>query len=290
MSAGAVHLDDPDREFKKIFLRAVGASALAHLIFFSAVAVSANFHGPRINEDEIIRVSFMAPAMRPGKPGNPERPKMEAPPPKPETPKPEAKPAPKKEEKVVALNKEPAKKPEAKKPEEKKPEVKKPEPAPKPVETKPEPAPAPPPEELPPDTREDIDLARSMIHGSQPDGEGGRPGMLGGATAWDNSMEAMEGDPRFRSYAEEALVVLREAWRYPPSIPVNQGLHVDVLIQVDKDGNIVSYEFHELSGNGALDKSVQRLMEQVKKLPPVSYINAGQSITIGYSFEPGEAE
>ncbi|HUT54291.1 MAG TPA: TonB C-terminal domain-containing protein [bacterium] len=284
MSAGFMDMAGPDAAFRKMFLRAVGVSALIHVVFFCAVAVAGNFHGrPRLDEN-VINVKFFGPPPKPGKPGLPPKPKMTAPTPKPQAPekpkeakKPEIKPEPKKPEKVVALNKEIEKKPaEPKKP-----------------ESKPEPAPPennPPPEPLRPDSQQDIELARKMMHGENKDGEGGAGGATAGDADWSAAMAGMEGDLRLRTWAEDARLVLRDAWRYGPSIPVNAGLHVDVVVQVDRDGNIMSYEFYKLSDNAELNQSVERLFKEVKQLPPLSFLNPGESRKIGYSFAPGEED
>jgi outer membrane biosynthesis protein TonB len=283
MSAGFMDMAGPDPAFKKMFLRAVGVSALAHLIFFCAVAVFGNFHPRPRFEADVINVKLYGPPPRPGRPGPPKQPAMTAPAPTPqEKPKPAAKPVikpePPKPKKEVALNKEIQKPAETKKPE------------PKP-EAKPQPAvTSPPPEPLPPGSQEDIELARSMIHGENKEGEGGAGGSTVGDADWSATMEGMEGDVRLRMWAEQARVVLRDAWKYPPSIPVNTGLHVDVVVQVDRDGNIMSHQFYKLSGNPELDQSVERLFEQVKTLPPIPFLNPGESKKIGYSFAPGEEE
>ena len=263
MSVSALDWESRDRELRKTLLRAVAFSCGVHLLALAFVGIIGAYNTkPRLDE-RAIQVRLLAPPAKPRK--------VELSKPAPQAPAKTQKPIPKKPEpekpKVLA---KPELKPEAQK------EVNKKE------EPKPEPEDVEPATPLPEDKMEDIELARSMINNSE------KPSSADDDKEWNEAMAGIEGDIRMTHYRDEAGMILKEAWRLPTTVPSDAGLHVDVIIKVDEVGNILSYKIINPSGNPDLDRSVEMLLIEVKKLPSFPYSAKSGFLELPLRFMPGE--
>lgn len=277
MSSAIINLEGRDRELKRAFSKAIIFSGVAHFLLLIAIGIiGVQSQKPRLDEKSIqvrflaaprakkaVAIKASAPAAKP----------PQATPPKPKPKKPKVIPKP--ELKPETVKKEDKPKPKPKEKKEIKP--KKPKPKPKP-EPEVDPAPL-----LPDDTMDDIELARNMLKESK------TPKIAGQDDAqWHNAMAGIEGDLRMMHYHEEAGVWLRDAWRLPATVPSDTGLHVDVILRVDEAGNILDYEIINLSPHPDLNRSVEMLLEEIKKLPPLPYSTRGGFLKLPLRFEPGE--
>ena len=75
------------------------------------------------------------------------------------------------------------------------------------------------------------------------------------------------GGEAFADYAHYVKEMYDDAWVVPPDLSVDSGAAV-VKITVARDGRIVRAVIVDPSGQRGLDLSVQRALDQVKKLPP----------------------
>lgn len=253
MSAYAQYLQDRDHEARKALFRAMAASAGFHLLVLGIAALAGYITGgPRLFDEKSISVRFVTPPARP-------RPAVVEVKPEPvkTIAKPELKPEPAPEKKLPAAKKEEEKKPKEEKEEE--PET-------------------PPMSE---DKARDIDLARDVIAQS---------GQGPAQAEWEEAVEVVESDVRMSRYRDEVGVAVKDAWVLPVTVPVNQGLHFDVLVQVDSAGNVLAYKVLHPSGNADMDRSVEALMENLKKLPPLPYPPAGSYQEIPLRFVPEDME
>jgi TonB family protein len=293
LSIGLNWIDDRrDREISVRFRRFIAGSAVAHVLALALILIAGHFSSqPRFDQNTIV-VSFHSRAGHPQKdePGPPppaaprpkppapalapppvpapeppqQPPKKEEPKPKPEA-KPEAKPEPKPAPAPIAKEVSPDKGKTDPKPSPKKPEApaRKPEPVSEPKKT-PEPQAEPSAPPLPPDKQNDIELARSLIHGKAGDGSG-----PGGGGDWEDGVEGYEGDETMGAYLNEDVAeVIVDLWRIPLSVPPGTDLSVDVIIKIDNGGKVLESKIVRRSDHPDLDRSVLTLLQDLKALPP----------------------
>jgi len=304
-----------DREFQRAFKKAVIISLAFHCAVVLAMAVSAMFGEKTESMPRTMPVSLMsaAPGPPPSKstavapPDKKEEKKtLPTPPPKKPEPKPEPKPKPppqpeKKEEpkkgpdkklekKTISPKKEEVvkkKDKQEKKKEEKKEEVRK--------ETKPEKTSSPATPEPP--AKKDTEIAKNdapSALASNPDIEAARrlqgpPGVEGGTSSraqWNSAMEVIEKDPRMKVYQGTVGGYIRDYWVLPPSVPEGQGLHVDVMIKVDQNGNVLDYEIVHESGHADFDQSVKDLLKNIERIPSVPVQVPGGELELPLRFIP----
>ncbi len=77
---------------------------------------------------------------------------------------------------------------------------------------------------------------------------------------------------------------LYEAWTQPSGLTASSGLSVQVRIRVERDGTISRREIIRPSGNAAMDESVRRAIDAVRRLRPLpdAYRGAYRDITIEF--------
>ncbi len=277
MSSYTVAYGKRDKEVTCSFLKAVAASGCVHLALLCVVALSSRCGREPWLSDHSIQVRWVAPMPKKGAPAKADDPGPASQKPlQAEAPKPE----PKKIAKPVIENPEeeseepPEKAAEKKEPEPEEQKNKKPVKEDEPEEQKePEEEKAPGEEDggeegssdtFPDAKRDDIDLARNMVSG-----RGSLQGSVDGSTAWGLAMAGVKGDVRILHYKRLAGMELLRSWDLPVTVPLNQGLHFDVLIKVDEDGKVMGYQVLHESGNPDMDKSVMALLAKIKKLPPL---------------------
>jgi len=112
----------------------------------------------------------------------------------------------------------------------------------------------------------------------------------GSETGFGKAMQGIEGDLRMMYYREEAAAKLFEAWSPPMSVPVDQGLHFDVMVRVDASGKVIDYKVLYESGNADLDRSVMTLLEDIKRLPPPPYTPESGVQELPFRFVPEDEE
>jgi len=102
---------------------------------------------------------------------------------------------------------------------------------------------------------------------------------------WDAAMAAAETSLQVQDYRRQVGQKLSDAWTPPVGAPL---LSVRVLVRVQPDGTIASYEIIQRSGHAGLDASVERIFAKVKKLDPIPWAISGETATLGYEFQAGE--
>jgi len=91
-------------------------------------------------------------------------------------------------------------------------------------------------------------------------------------------------------YYQEAAGVYAQSWTVPPSVPINENLRVRVVVRIDKNGRVIDYQALIWSKNQALDRSVEKILEAVKELPPPPIPPGGQWFSLPMEFRPVQEE
>ncbi|GAB6162284.1 hypothetical protein JCM12298_14430 [Desulfothermus naphthae] len=84
-------------------------------------------------------------------------------------------------------------------------------------------------------------------------------------------------------YKALAEIRIKANWRYPVKQP---NLSAEVLIVLDRKGNILDIKFNKSSGNKIFDNSVVRAIKETKKLdpPPRTILGKNKKIIISITF------
>ncbi|MDP6482868.1 MAG: TonB C-terminal domain-containing protein [Nitrospinota bacterium] len=109
---------------------------------------------------------------------------------------------------------------------------------------------------------------------------GGGPGKPGGG--------GFSGPGGRDSYKNELARIFYAAWVLPRSIPT-EGLKVDLIIHIDRDGRIVKTDIKSPSGNRLFDESVLRAVAKVDTaggLPPLPPEIPESLLVQGFRFDP----
>jgi len=80
-------------------------------------------------------------------------------------------------------------------------------------------------------------------------------------------LPGLDGGEAFIGYRTAIFNAYYHAWNTPEATTHRTAV-ADVKIVVSRDGEIISSEFVSKSGDGAIDRSVQRALDAVKHLPP----------------------
>lgn len=86
----------------------------------------------------------------------------------------------------------------------------------------------------------------------------------------------------FSEYMENVREKLRKNWSYPDFL--EEG-HARVLFKLDRDGNVISGDILESSGNPVYDESVVDAIHKSEPFGKFPINSTRQSITINYSFD-----
>lgn len=86
----------------------------------------------------------------------------------------------------------------------------------------------------------------------------------------------------FSEYMENVRIKLRKNWSYPDFL--EEG-HVRVLFKIDRDGNVISGDILESSGNPVYDESAVDAIHKSEPFGKFPVNTTRQTITINYSFD-----
>lgn len=252
---------DRDLEIKRSFQRAIVLSVFVHLVALIVMAAAGRFHWRPPLEERSIQVSFL-----PGPGGKPRKGRLvsQNPPSRPSSP------APLKKEGQVQEEKKPE---DTAKSEPEKKEISLEKGKTEAVEKKNEPA----REKKTENTKTPGPASGNTVAAAGPQ-VGGTLGMPDGSTAFDAALSGITGDPELLAYYNQVTVDLNRAWRLPPTVPSDPQLYVDVILTVDKRGNILGWVITHYSGNPELDRSVERLFKGLNQMtaPPAAKLNSEQ--------------
>ncbi|MGD1085795.1 MAG: energy transducer TonB [Verrucomicrobiota bacterium] len=109
------------------------------------------------------------------------------------------------------------------------------------------------------------------------------------ATATVVTVPGEGGGEAFVGYDTLVYNVYYHAWNAPQETSDTRS--ADAKIVVTRDGTIVSHEITRRSGNPAIDSSVERVLDQVKQLPPFPEAShdAQRTFIISFSLEATQA-
>jgi len=91
-------------------------------------------------------------------------------------------------------------------------------------------------------------------------------------------------------YYQQVAEVYAQNWNIPPSVPINENLKVRVVVRIDKNGRVIDYQVLNWSKNQVLDRSVEKVLETVKELPPPPMPSGGQWFSLPIEFRPIQEE
>jgi len=237
-------------------------------------------NGPPIYVVDLISPPAGRPASRPPAPGGAPKPTVPAP-----------KPAPRPEKAIPIPDRD--RKPQAKKtPAPKKtPEPHRPEAKPTPIPArpqKPEPQPESTPEftPLPDDNREPAAAAGTAAGGTAGAGTGviGGTGTAAGGLGGTGSGSADERTFYFSLLRRR----IEMAWQkpiYPPGETERRILTATVRLTLTSSGRVTGMQLVQPSGYDALDRSVQRAVQDAQPFPPFPYQLASGSETVQFAFD-----
>lgn len=159
----------------------------------------------------------------------------------------------------------------------------------------PRPQPTPPPKPPPPRPRVEPSTQR-VTRVQQPPAPARRPPLTAdqireqlarGLPASSASTSARDDFPGW--YFAMVRQTLYDAWLQPSGLSAASGLTVHVLIRVERDGTISRRQLVKPSGNAAMDDSVMRAVESVRKLRPLpdQYRGPYRDITVEFELTGG---
>jgi TonB family protein len=93
------------------------------------------------------------------------------------------------------------------------------------------------------------------------------------------------GGEAFASYRNAIFNAYYHAWNTPDSLS-DRTAEADAKVTIARDGTVISAEIVRPSGNGALDRSVDRALRAVKNLPPFPASAQDQERTFTIQFTP----
>jgi len=120
--------------------------------------------------------------------------------------------------------------------------------------------------------------------------EVGRSDQAGVDGEWNALVGGINADFEKRAYYQRAAVVYRQNWIAPVSVPQDSNIFVRVAVRIDIEGNVIDYQVLSWSQNPDFDRSVKRVLDIVKKLPPPPLPSGSRWLTIGIEFTPAEEE
>jgi len=84
--------------------------------------------------------------------------------------------------------------------------------------------------------------------------------------------------------------ILQEHWALPDIKPWNPDLTAVVVINIAKNGRIVSHRFEKRSGDRVFDQFVSRAIQDSNPLPAIPGAMRVQQYSIGFNFKPGRIQ
>jgi TonB family protein len=75
------------------------------------------------------------------------------------------------------------------------------------------------------------------------------------------------GGEAYANYSQAIKTTYTDAWITPEDVN-DESATVQVTVTIARDGRVTSSSILKTSGIGALDKSVQNVLDRVRKLPP----------------------
>lgn len=114
----------------------------------------------------------------------------------------------------------------------------------------------------------------------------GLPNSRATEAEWRAALADISSSLQKQAYFAQAQRKYAEAWLLPASVPRRSGLKVQVMILVDQDGKVRDIKVLSFSGNEALDRSVNRVLMEVKELGPVPWYVGEQGFWLGIEFSP----